>query len=144
MTSVNAEQPQVRAGSLPTQTPRTIQRPAQPQVAQGAAQPAEASAHPAEGAEAAQGAETPVAKPKRQYKPRKPKAQLSDADLSPDELAAWGLIALEARKAGVSVEKYMTDLERSVGLKLQVWSKLKPAQASAEQPEPTPETAADA
>jgi hypothetical protein len=119
MTVNAAEQPQVRAGSLPTSTPRTIQRPAAPETA-AAADAAAAAA--ADGAAPAEGA---ADKPRRKYNRRaKPKLNTS-AGLSREELAAWGEIAIEARNAGVSVERYMTDLENRYGVKLSVWGKLK-------------------
>lgn len=140
--SVNAEAPQVRSGSLPTTTPRTIQRPATPQVAEG-----EQPAQPA--AEGAQTAAEPAAKPKRAYKPRKPKAKLTgEFDLSHDEQAAWGRIALQALKAGVSLEKYIAGVRSQLAAlseEIAVFEKLQAAQTpaqAAEQPAETSEPAA--
>jgi hypothetical protein len=111
--TVNAEpQPQVRAGGLPTNTPRTIQRPAQPVA--GDPQPAE---HSAETAEVA-------AKPRRKYKPRAKRQIDPDLELTKDEQAAWGRIGLKAMKRGVTPDVYMQGVIGEYGDEIAVYKKL--------------------
>lgn len=128
--TVNAE-PQVRSGSLPTNTPRTIQRPAQP-----AGQPTELSAAQADAvaAQGAQEAAQPAEKPKRVYKRRaKPQIEGGD-DLSLAEQAAWGRIALKALRANVSVDRLMSRTIAEHGEEIAVYQKLTGLMTSAEQP----------
>ncbi len=132
--SIN-QQPVVRTGSLPTRTPDVRQ----PLRAPQSAQPADAG----EGThEESQPVETAAVaeKPKRKYTRKvKPKLAIgSSGGLSKEERAAWGDIALEAHAQGISVERYMTQIEEQYGLKLAVWNKLR---VPAEQPvEQQPET----
>lgn len=107
--TINAE-PQVRAGSLPTQAPRTIQRSVQ---AEAPAEAQSAETAPVEGD-----------KPKRKYKPRTKKKIDGDVDLSAAEQAAWGRIALKAMKRGLSVDKYMGEVIAEFAPEIDVYRKL--------------------
>ena len=122
----NANQPQVRSSSLPTNNPavqqRTAQRaaPAQTQAAQEEQGGGEEQIDNAASSEATEGTK----KPRKGYK-RKVTKLNDGSELSAAELATLGRITIKASQAGITPAKYIDNLKKNLGSdEIDVWDKV--------------------
>jgi hypothetical protein len=119
----NANQPQVRSGSLPTNNPAV-----QPRTAQRAApaQAAQAQEEQGGGEEQMDNAASPEGgKPKRKAYKRKVTKLNDGSELSAAELATLGRITIKASQAGITPAKYIDNLKKNLGSdEIDVWDKV--------------------
>lgn len=123
----NSNQPQVRSGSLPTNTPNVQPRNVQQRTVQQRTAAPETEFDESEQDLAAASALVPAPekKPRKKHAPRK-KLTLNDgAELSSAELVTLGRITIKASQAGVTPAKYIDNLKKARGSEeIDVWDKV--------------------